>query len=778
MNVSMQWLNDYIKTHIEPLDLAEKLSLHAQEVADVTPLYPAQGLVIGQVKNTEAIPGSKNKKCAVDVNGTLRTIVCGAPNVAPGQTVIVADIGAQLPGGITIEKATINNIESAGMIVSLDELGLDKKYHQETGIHVIQGASEDSLETLGFTDHVVELELTPNRMDLMSMLGVAYEVSALYQTPLTLPSAVVQESAKENPYQTSIDTDLCAAYYGRVIENITVKESPEWLKNRLIAAGIRPINNIVDITNYVMIDLGQPLHAFDSQAIGTHEIRVKAAAADEVFKTLDGQRRTLKEGDILITDGSRSIALGGVMGGLDTEVTEATQDVFLESALFNATRIGKTSRRLDLRSEASLRFERGIAHDRAILALDKAAQMMADLGGGTVLKGISKAENALHQPHVIVLDLSQVNGMLGTALTAHETADILKRLRLDVTLKESELHVGIPVRRLDLVTPQDLIEEVGRIYGYNRLPITFPKTNTQGGLTNYQRKRRQLKRHLEGLGLFEAVTYSLIHPTEEKGFVFTEPTSVLRPLSEAHQTLKQTLIPSLLDILKYHAARQMDTVHVYELGNVYQATEVETLGLALSGPLHEAPWNASTPLDFYVLKGLVEHILDLFNVQAEFHPATIPALHPHQTATLMIQGTPVGFCGAVHPSTLKDYDLKEAFVAELYIETLVQFMPAHPNYIPVSKMPSVKRDAAFIMGRDMPAQSLIDAAYQAGIDYLYAVEIFDVYTGAPLAEDEKSIALSLYFNDKSGTFKTADIDQLMARLLDHLTQNPGVRIRR
>ncbi len=777
MNVSMQWLNDYIKASIPSEDLAEKFSLHAQEVADVTPLYQAKGLVLGRVLNTEAIPDSKNKKCHVQVGDATRTIVCGAPNVAAGQDVIVADIGATLPGGIQIKSAKINGIESAGMIVSLDEIGLDKKYHQETGIHVLDPAGADSLDTLGFNDEVIELELTPNRMDLMSMLGVAYEVSALYEVPLTLPKVAVKESDQVNPVKTLIDTDLCDAYYGRVIDDVTIQESPEWLKNRLIAAGIRPINNIVDVTNYVMIDLGQPLHAFDLDTIPSHTIRVKAAEADETFTTLDGQKRILQKGDILITDGQTSIALGGVMGGLDTEVSPKTTRVFLESALFNATRIGQTSRRLDLRSEASLRFERGIAHDRALLALDKAAQMMADLGGGSVAQGISKAEKNVHSPWEISLPLSRVNGVLGTTLTTDDAKQILSRLHLDTTVQDDVLKVFVPVRRLDIKTEQDLIEEIGRIYGYNQLPITLPSTNTEGGLTAYQRKRRQIKRHLEGLGLFEAITYSLTHPDKEKGFTEAKGTQVLRPLSEDHQSLRQTLVPSLLDVLKYHHARQMESVHVFEMGHLYLAEETETLALALMGPWHEAPWKEATPLDFFALKGLITHVLDLFGVSATFKPALIPAMHPHQTAELMVDGNVVGFCGAVHPKTLNAYDLKEAFVAEISIGKLKKYLNEENRYIPVSKMPSVKRDIAFIVDEALPAESLVEAAFNAQVDHLYDVEIFDVYTGKPLLESEKSLALRLYFNDKTGTFKTADIDRLMDQLTVHLTQTLNIRVR-
>ncbi len=777
MNVSMQWLHDYIKQEIDPHDLAEKLSLHAQEVADVRPLYPASGLVLGTVETTEPIPGSKNQKCAVTVNGKSRTIVCGAPNVAAGQSVIVADLGAKLPGGVTIEQATINGVASEGMIVSLDEIGLDKKYHQETGIHVLRDDAGQSLAALGFDDHVVELDLTPNRMDLMSVLGVAYEVSALYDTPLTDPKVTLQESDQAHDFTTAIDTDQCDAYYGRVIEGVEVKESPEWLKNRLIAAGIRPINTIVDVTNYVMMDLGQPLHAFDADTIPSKTIRVKAAEADETFTTLDGQTRTLKRGDILITDGENPIALGGVMGGLDSEVTPTTTTVFLESALFNATRIGKTSRRLDLRSEASMRFERGIAHDRALLALDKAAQMMAELSGGIVLKGVAKAERQVHTPRVIDVALDRVNGLLGTSLSITETQALLTRLHLEVKAVKDHLSVTVPVRRLDIVTEQDLIEEIGRLYGYNELPLTYPKTVTEGYLTNAQKKRRQLKRHLEGLGLFEAISYSLTHPDKETGFTDRAPTRVLRPLSEDHQSLRQTLIPSLLSILQYHQARQMPDVCVYELGSRYLDTEDETLSLALKGRLHPTAWLHEAPVDFYTLKGIVEHIGDLFGVHLTFKKSTYDAMHPHQTADVYVKDIRIGMLGAVHPQTLNAYDLKHAFVAELSITTLQSLMPETAVYHPVSKMPSVTRDVAFITDQALPASTLVAHIQNAPLAHLTGVEIFDVYTGEPLSDHEKSIALSVTFNDENGTFKAADIDAMMETLTQSLVRDLGIRVR-
>jgi len=775
MNVSMKWLSDYIQSHIDPNDLAEKISLHAQEVADVRPLYAAEGLVLGRVESTEAIPDSKNKRCVVTVNGTQRTIVCGAPNVAPGQDVIVADIGATLPGDVTIQKATINGIESAGMIVSLSELGIDKKYHQESGIHVVNDPHHDA--SFGLDDTVVEIELTPNRMDLMSMLGVAYEVSAIYEVPLTLPEVTVKEVAKVNPYTITSDTPKCMAYYGRVIENVTVKDSPEWLKNRLIAAGIRPINTIVDVTNYIMIDLGQPLHAFDSDTIGTQAIRVKTAETDTTFQTLDGQTRALKSGDILITDGKRPIALGGVMGGLDTEVTQSTTTIFLESAIFEDRQIGQTSRRLDLRSEASLRYERGIAHDRAILALNKAVTMIQALSGGEILKGIAEHVQTPPTPWTVSLQTSRVNQLLGTTLSDAEIKALLERLQLTVKSTKETLEVTIPPRRLDLHTDQDLIEEVGRLYGYNHLDIRLPSTQTQGYLTDHQKRRRAIKSHLEGLGFFESITYSLTHPDLERGFVSREPTAVLRPLSTDQQTLKQTVVPGLLEVLSYHHARQMDDAKIYELRTLYWEEEIETLGIAMSGTSTHSSWKPPVPVDFYSIKGLVQHVLAMFNVSAEFVASRLEAMHPHQTAEIRIAGQVCGFVGKVHPETASQYDLKDIYVAELYITRLAAMSDRHITYTPVTKMQSVRRDLALLVDKTIPAGVVLSTIKSSNVPYLVDAEIFDVYTGSPLLDSEKSLAIRVAFNDANQTFKTEDIDALMDQLLTHLKNEHAVKLR-
>ena len=776
MNVSLNWLKDYIDTKKTASEIASLFTKHSQEVAGVQPLYSATNIKIGTVKNVGKIsPEVKNQKCLVEVDGKIRQMVCGAPNVKEGQTVLVADIGAKLPGGLTIQKAVINGIESEGMICSLTELGIDKKYVAYEGIHELNLEKDHPLD---LNDEVIELELTPNRMDLMSILGVAYDLSAMTKEPLIHKEVTLQESSKENPFKIEIATSKCDYYAGRVIENVTIKESPDWLKNRLIAAGIRPINNIVDVTNYIMIDLGQPLHAFDADLLQSNQIVVKEAIEKETFVTLDQQKRVLKKGDVLITNGEKAVALGGVMGGLDTEVTSKTTTVFLESACFNQVQIGLTSRRLDLRSESSLRFERGIAHDRTKHALNKAASMMAILSGGTLLKGVSEAGKPNDQPWPLSLSYDRVNRLLGKPLSKETIQDCMDALNINYKKLDAGLELEIPVRRLDLKTEQDMTEEIGRLIGYDQLESSLPKTLTEGGLSVPQKLRRKIKNQLQGLGLSEVITYSLSRPDKEAPFITAKnPVHVLRPLSEENIALKQTTVAGLLEVLKYHKSRQMADLKIYEWRHLYKDKEISALGMAFMGRIDDPLFKASTPIDFYYAKGVVTHVLDTLGIQARFEPLNQAGFHPYQSATILVNDKVIGYGGKIHPDMTHAYDLDEAFVFELDMDLCLELSRLEVSYQPIVKMPSVKRDLALITDKDMPSQTLIDAIFKSQIPYLEDVYVFDIYEGTPLKETEKSIALRIWFKPTEGTFKTEEIDEMMSQITTRLKQELGLELR-
>ena len=765
MKLSYQWLNEYLDCDATPQEIGALLTKHAQEVEGVRSLFDASMITFGDVLKTEPIEGSKNKKCEVLVGGSKRTIVCGASNVAPGQKVIVALPGAVLPGGKKIEVAQLGPVTSEGMICSLSEIGISPKFIQEEGIHVVQGDADEAL----LNDTVIELDLTPNRMDLLSVLGCAYEVGALIHKKVKIPTVNLTESKTQNPYTIKIETADCHRYYGRLIENITIQESPEWLKLRLMAAGIRPINNVVDVTNYVMIDLGQPLHAFDDETLTSKTIRVRNALPKETFTTLDGQKRTLQSHDIVITDDHHPIALGGVMGGLETEVTAKTTRVFLESAVFEPKTISKTSRRLDLRSESSMRFERGVATDRTLHALDKAAALIASLGGGQVAAHVAAAEQKNASPKTISLSLSKINQTLGLALPETAIESIFNRLDLPFEKTNETFNVHIPPRRIDLEIPADLIEEIGRLYGYDELPAHLPSTVSEGSLTPFQIKRRQLKTHLESLGFHEVITYSLTQEKKDLPFIKkSDPITILRPINEENQTLKQSTIPGLLDVLSYHQARQLDDVKIYEWTKSYtHENEEEYLGIAWVGRANEPTWMKSQGVDFYQLKGVVEQLLKLLQVPVTYQPSTQAGFHPHQAADIMINTQVIGQIGQVHPLVLRDYDLEAVFVAEINITQALKHRYENSPYTPVSKVPFVTRDVAFTVPKEMAYDQLLNAVKDASIDALTKVEIIDVYEGKPLKDSEKSMTLRIYLTGEQ-TFKSEEIDERMKTLTDYL----------
>ena len=765
MKLSYQWLNEYLECDVSAQEIGTLLTKHAQEVAGVKALFDASMLTFGNVLKTEAIAGSKNKKCTVLVAGSERTIVCGASNVAAGQTVIVALPKAVLPGGKKIEVAQLGDVTSEGMICSLSEIGVSPKFIQEDGIHVVTGDADDAW----LKDQVIELDLTPNRMDLLSVLGCAYEVGALIDKKVKVPEITLKESTTKNPYKIVIETDDCHRYYGRLIENIKVQESPEWLKMRLLAAGIRPINNIVDITNYVMIDLGQPLHAFDDETLTSKTIKVRNALPKEKFTTLDNQSRTLQAHDIVITDDDKPIALGGVMGGLDSEVTEKTTRVFLESAVFEPKTISKTSRRLDLRSESSMRFERGVATDRTLIALNKAAALMASLGGGQVASNIASAERVKPVSKTISLPLSKINQTLGLALDKSAVRSIFHRLDLPFNENDTVFEVNVPPRRLDLEIAADLIEEIGRLHGYDLLPSTYPSTVSEGFLSPSQQKRRRLKSHLESLGFNEVITYSLSEEKKDLPFIkHSRPVSVLRPLNEENQTLKQSTIPGLLQVLSYHQARQMEDVKIYEWSKAYtQDTEEDLLGFAWVGRAYEPSWVKSQGVDFYQIKGVLESIAEHLHLKPTYQISSQDGFHPHQSADMMVGDVKIGQVGQVHPLVLRSYDLENVFVAEINISKALSIAQEMMVYEPVSKVPFVKRDVAFIVPKTMMADQLIKAAVASKVDAVTDIEIIDVYQGEPLNANEKSVTIRVYLKSEE-TFKTEAIDERMKALTESL----------
>jgi phenylalanyl-tRNA synthetase beta chain len=806
MLVSYKWLQDYVdvKEH-SARDIAEKMTRGGIEIDFVHQLNQGiSGVVVGFVKECQQHPNAdKLNVCQVDIGeDELVQIVCGAKNVAAGQHVAVAKVGAVLPGNFKIKKAKLRGEVSQGMICSLQELGIDSKLVQKEyaeGIYVFRDEVEvgsDALAALNLDDEVLELDLTPNRADCLNMLGVAYEVAALYGKEVTLPTIEVNtndESASDY-IKVKVEATEDNPYYGAIIiKDVKVSPSPLWLQNRLMAAGIRPISNVVDITNYVLLEYGQPLHAFDYNRFGSKEVVVRRAKDGETIVTLDDQERTLSSDHLVITNGKEPVAIAGVMGGATSEVHSETTTVLLEAAYFTGSTIRKASRDLGLRSDASTRYEKGVAQDRVLAAGRRAAALIAELAGGTIVSGVVEQDLFSYELQTIDLDVNRVNTRLGTAISIEDVMSLLDRLGFTYEKNEEVLHVTIPSRRPDIQIEEDLMEEVARLYGYDNIPTTLPLgATTQGALTDYQKKRRHVRRVLERSGLSQVITYSLTSPEKAKGFAFEmnqTPVTLAMPMSEERSTMRTSLIPHLFDVLSYNFNRKNQDVHVYEIGSIFlsneetltnQPTEREMVAGALTGVWLEHGWQGEKKaVDFYVAKGILENLFQELGVEEEivFEQSTLPDLHPGRTALIKLNGQEIGFIGQVHPSLQKDLGLKETYVYELELETLLQHQVKSVVYQALPRYPAMVRDIALVVDRHRSAGEVETVIRWAGGELLKKVCLFDLYEGEHMEEGKKSLAFSLTYLDPERTLTDEEVTKVHSEVLKMLEEHIGATLR-
>jgi phenylalanyl-tRNA synthetase beta chain len=787
MKVSMNWLKELVDVDVDVSKLSSLFNLHSAEVEEYYDLVEATNLVVGHVVSKEKHPDAdKLSVCQVDIGGEISQIVCGAPNVDQGQNVIVSLPGAVLPGGFKIKKSVIRDVESNGMICSLGELGIDKKYHNEDGIHVISGEckpGESALEALALDDQVMALDLTPNRADLLSVLGVAYDTAALLGKKVVNRDIKVEEIDTVNECKIELDTEFCMSYYARVIEDIEIKESPKWMQSRLIAAGMRPISNVVDITNYVMLETGQPLHAFDYDALETGKIVVRMAKDKEELMTLDDQKRVLSSDDIVITNGEKAVALGGVMGGLETEITSGSKRILLESAVFDPYHIRKTSNRLDLRSEASTRFERKVDPKRTILALEMATELFSTYASGKVLKGISKVDNIDYTPLVIEVGLAKINKVLGSDFDLDTVSDALSRLDFQYEVQEDTYVITAPTRRQDIETYQDIVEEVGRIIGYDKLPTTLPSTISQGRLNPMQVFKRKVQTILTGLGLDETITYSLVD--EKHVFDFTKEESelvrLLMPMSSEKNVLCKTPINGLLDVIKYNVARKNSDLALFEIGKRYDKDkETILLSGAFSGIMSSTLWQGKKEVvDFYTVKGVLDSLFNEIGLgHLEYLVNTdYPNLHPGQSAYIKDRTGVIGFVGKVHPEYAKNNDLKEVYVFELDLEQAYSLRRTFKKVKEINKFPSIYRDIAIVLEKEVLASTVVEVIKKAGKRMLSDVSIFDLYVGENVEAHQKSLALRLEFSDPVKTLDSKEVEERVGSILKALEQELNASLR-
>ncbi|MEW5785377.1 MAG: phenylalanine--tRNA ligase subunit beta [Bacillota bacterium] len=804
MRVSYNWLQEYINLTLSPAELAERLTLAGVEVESLEPFRGSLPRVVaGLVKAVEPLQDSdKLTRVRVDAGGSLLNVVCGAPNVAAGQLVPLALPGAALPGGLRIEASRIFGVVSEGMLCSARELGLELA-EAAAGLLVLDEPASPGTpieKLLGFDDQILVLGLTPNRADCLSMLGVAYEVAALTGAAVKIPSEEPPEVADAVAGAARINVlepVLCPRYTARVMRGVSIGAAPLWMQLRLLKAGIRPINNIVDITNYVMWELGQPLHAFDYQLLQEGEIIVRRAASGETLLTLDGVERALDRDVLVIADRGGPIGLAGVMGGENTEISPGTTTVLLEAALFNPVNIRRTARRFNLPSEASQRFERGINPEATMAAQNRAASLMARLAGAAVLRGVLDYDPDPPRPRRIIVRPYRINEILGVKIPVGEVTAILERLGCTVEQGGGRsLEVTVPARRGDVAIEEDVVEEVARLYGYDKIPVTLPRGELVEAREAPERRVEAVIRDtLTACGFFEVITYSFINAAELDRLGLAEDDSrrqaiaVQNPLSEEQGIMRTTMLPGILKVLQHNFNYQETDQLLYEIGTIFMPRrlpldelpdERNRLVLAATGRVPGPHW-AAPGLDagFFLLKGVLETLLArlCLNV-ADFEPVALKYTHPTRSALIRSGGEEIGYLGQLHPKTAEAWGFRQpVIIGELDLDRVIARANLVPRVTPLSRYPAALRDLALIVPRDIPAGSLQRAMREAGGALVDRITLFDLYEGEQIPAGRRSLAFTIAFRRPGGTLTDEEVNAVLARIEQALA-GLGASIRR
>lgn len=801
MLVSYKWLKELVDVDVLSEELAEKMSTTGIEVEGVS--SPAEGLsniVVGEVVSCEDVPETHLHVCQVNVGEeALRQIVCGAPNVRAGIKVMVALPGARIADNYKIKKGKIRGLESLGMICSLGELGISDSIVPKEFSEGIQILPEEAVPGdlvfpyLDLDDEIIELSITPNRADALSMRGVAYEVAAIYDKSVHFQDFPLLETDRQAAEQLSvaIETEKAPFYAVRILENVTITPSPQWLQNLLMNAGIRPINNVVDVTNYILLYFGQPMHAFDLDTFEGNQIVVREARAGEKLVTLDDEERELETSDLVIAVADKPVALAGVMGGAATEISSQSSRVVLEAAVFDGTSIRKTSGRLNLRSESSSRFEKGINLATVTEALDAAASMIADLAGATAKVGIVSAGQVDTSDVEVVSTLSDVNRVLGTELTYTDIEDVFRRLGFGLTGNAEKFTVSVPPRCWDIHIEADLYEEIARIYGYDRLPATLPKDDgTAGELTETQKLRRKVRTVAEGAGLTEVISYALTTPEKAMQFSMkpSNLTELMWPMTVERSVLRQNMVAGILDTVAYNIARKNKDLALYEIGKVFEQagnptaelpTEINSFAFALTGLVAEKDFQTSAvPVDFFYAKGVLEALFDRLGLKVEYTVTqALASMHPGRTAAILLDGQVIGFVGQVHPVTAKDYNIPETYVAEINLTAIEKaIQPAKP-FVEITKFPAVTRDIALLLKAEISHKEVVAAIEAARVKRLTDIKLFDVFSGEKLGLGMKSMAYTLTFQNPEDTLEDEEVARYMEKIQKSLEETIGAEVR-
>ena len=787
--ISLEWVKDYIDISDQDLEqLAVKITEAGINVEKVITNH-IDHLVIGKVVTCVDHPDSDHLHlCQVDIGKEeLQQIVCGAPNVRAGLKVIVALPGAVLPGDFEIKASKIRGVESNGMICALYELGLEEKTDEayERGIEELSDdapVGKDPLVYLGLESTLYELDIHKHRNnDCYYHIGFAYEIAAILNRKVTLPDCSYQEESDsvENHFSLEVNTTKCPYYLAKMVTDVKIGESPEFIQRRLIAAGMRPINNVVDISNYVMLEFGQPLHFFDKDTLGDH-ILVRDACEGEEVITLDGKNRILRSSDIVITDGKKPVCIAGVMGGENTEVTDNTKNILIEAAIFDAVSIRYTAAHLDLRSEASIRYGKGLNYEYTLMAMNRACHLLEKYAGAKVLSGMVSHDVVDKTEKVVEFKPEQVDKMLGIRITEEDMKYELEKLDFPYTIKDGVFRVVIPKRRLDIdPNVNDIAEEIGRLYGYQKLVSTLPRVGIRRGeYIGDVKYRKAVSKRLRSLGFNEVKTYTLVSPDMSKKFNYEGKENAIlpNPMSIDKSVVRTTLIPSLLNVYQYNVDRKVDNIAIYEVAKTYDKAyqEESKVSFLMKGNYTSNPWQGNLKVDFYLMKGFVEDILCYFGFQNrysfEVHP--IPDMHPGKSCTVLLDRKPIGVLGQVHPSICKD----EVYVCELSLQALMQKVKPL-KFKEASKYPTMTKDVAFIIPREVPSKDIEATIKKAGGRLLRSICVFDVYEGEHVKEGMKSIAYNLLFMADDRTLTEQEVMETFNHIIDKVVSVHSAELR-
>lgn len=801
MKISKKWLERYMDLGQRSMDeIATTVTNAGFEVEDIVPLSQGTNLVIGEVLTCKDHPDSDHLHITtVNTGDQVRPIVCGAPNVAAGQKVIVALPGAKLPGG-EIKSGKIRGEVSDGMICSLAELGVDKHTLSEAQLSGIEVLDQDApvghtdpLGYLGYDDTVLDIGLTPNRADCQAAWNMASETAAILNIPCQLPEvAGAADIASDVPTQLKIvsETEKCPHFYGKVVNSVTIKPSPKWMQELLRASGMNSINNVVDISNIVMLETGQPMHFYDKNALPHQEITVKDNL-DTDYTTLDGETYHLQSGDVVITSNGQPIGIGGVMGGNDSKVEDNTQGIIIECASFDHVSIRNTARRLNLNTESSIRYQKGIEPLAAKKAIDRAVDLLIQYADAKDFEQTVEFGCDHYEEKTITCTVEQLNHRLGTDFAKEEIVDVFARLNLEPTVEGTTVTVKVPSTRQDLEGMADLSEEVIRMIGYDRLPSTLPVMEmTEGKLNPQQRQRRFIQTFLCENGLQDAITYTLVSSTKKENAIFStgDALELPTPLSEERRYLRTSILPSLLESAAYNHSRGNKGVNMFEISELTSTQGViEHLAIVLTGAMNETRWlKTSTPADFYTLKGLVETILERSGISENrlfFKPnqKDTTHFHPGRSAEVYIGKDLIGLMGEIHPLYANEVGLKHAVMAELDLDQILETKKSKIRFTPVSKYPAVYRDLAFVVEKDLPASKIVEVIKRSGKlgkeSIVKNVDVFDVYEGEHVGEHEKSIALTMTFQSDVQTLDDKTITTIFNSIIDAIVNQCKATLR-